>query len=145
MFGLNCPLYCPLRSALRSGPMVINGASLPESLLEALGMPSGGGFQIKLVRSGACQVQLPGRPAGPAALLQPPSSATIGTPRHGQQGQLQVVKQVQTCLLHAPAGHFPLPHSIAAVPLLQAQVPGAFPSTTLRRRARIPTAAAPHL
>lgn len=32
--------------------MVINGASLPESLLEALGMPSGGGFQIKLVRSG---------------------------------------------------------------------------------------------
>ncbi|KAL4433781.1 hypothetical protein ABPG75_000222 [Micractinium tetrahymenae] len=34
------------------GPMVINGASLPESLLEALGMPSGGGFQIKLVRSG---------------------------------------------------------------------------------------------
>lgn len=34
--------------------MVINGASLPESLLEALGMPSGGGFQIKLVRSGAC-------------------------------------------------------------------------------------------
>ncbi|KAI3434571.1 hypothetical protein D9Q98_002643 [Chlorella vulgaris] len=36
------------------GPMVINGASLPDSLLEALGMPSGGnGFQIKLVRSGA--------------------------------------------------------------------------------------------
>ncbi|KAL4450727.1 hypothetical protein ABPG77_001083 [Micractinium sp. CCAP 211/92] len=35
-----------------SGPMVINGASLPESLLEALGMPSGGGYQIKLVRSG---------------------------------------------------------------------------------------------
>ncbi|EFN51823.1 hypothetical protein CHLNCDRAFT_59087, partial [Chlorella variabilis] len=35
-----------------SGPMVINGASLPESLLEALGMPSGAGFQIKLVRSG---------------------------------------------------------------------------------------------
>ena len=35
--------------------MVINGASLPESLLEALGMPSGGGagFQIRLVRSGA--------------------------------------------------------------------------------------------
>lgn len=34
--------------------MVINGASLPESLLEALGMPSGAGFQIKLVRSGGC-------------------------------------------------------------------------------------------
>ena len=39
----------------RSDPMVINGASLPESLLEALGMPPGGGagFQIKLVRTGA--------------------------------------------------------------------------------------------
>lgn len=37
-----------------SGPMVINGASLPDSILEALGMPSGAGagFQIKLVRSG---------------------------------------------------------------------------------------------
>jgi hypothetical protein len=35
--------------------MVINGSSLPESLLEALGMPAGGGgFQIKLVRSGEC-------------------------------------------------------------------------------------------
>ena len=32
--------------------MVINGAQLPDSLLEALGMPSGGGFQIRLVRSG---------------------------------------------------------------------------------------------
>ena len=33
--------------------MVINGASLPESLLEALGLQnSGSGFQIKLVRSG---------------------------------------------------------------------------------------------
>lgn len=40
-------------------PMVINGASLPESLLEALGMPSGAGFQIKVMRSGAG--------AGPAA------------------------------------------------------------------------------
>ena len=35
-------------------PMVINGSHLPEGLLEALGMPKGGGkgFQIKLIRSG---------------------------------------------------------------------------------------------
>jgi hypothetical protein len=34
--------------------MVINGSHLPEGLLEALGMPKGGGkgFQIKLIRSG---------------------------------------------------------------------------------------------
>ena len=36
-----------------SNGMVINGNSLPDSILEALGMPSGGGFQIRLVRSGA--------------------------------------------------------------------------------------------
>jgi hypothetical protein len=47
------PTVCP-----RSGPMVINGASLPESLLEALGMPSGAGFQIKLVRSGAASTRM---------------------------------------------------------------------------------------
>lgn len=36
------------------GPMVINGSHLPDGLLEALGMPKGGGkgFQIKLIRSG---------------------------------------------------------------------------------------------
>ena len=101
-----------------SGPMVINGASLPESLLEALGMPSGGGFQIKLVRSGACQVQLlaecqvqlQGRPAGPPGLqrccCRP--AAGVGTPCRGQQGELHAVKQVHTCLWHAPAGHISL-------------------------------------
>eukprot|EP00887_Chlorella_sp_A99_P005127 scaffold25.g5127.t1 len=38
----------------KDAPMVINGASLPDSLLEALGLQagSGSGFQIKLVRSG---------------------------------------------------------------------------------------------
>ncbi len=33
-------------------PMVISGSSLPESILEALGMGPGGDFQIKIVRSG---------------------------------------------------------------------------------------------
>jgi hypothetical protein len=40
--------------------MVINGASLPESLLEALGMPSGAGFQIKVTRSGGGRGQAAG-------------------------------------------------------------------------------------
>lgn len=48
-------LSAPVHPARCSAPMVINGASLPDSLLEALGLQAGagGGFQIKLVRSGA--------------------------------------------------------------------------------------------
>lgn len=60
--------------------MVINGASLPESLLEALGMPSGGGFQIKLVRSGGpSPVVQPGQAGlqpGPSC-LEPSASARL--------------------------------------------------------------------
>lgn len=36
----------------QGAPMVISGSSLPESILEALGMGPGGDFQIKIVRSG---------------------------------------------------------------------------------------------
>jgi hypothetical protein len=32
--------------------MLINGSQLPSSVLEALGMPSSGGFQIRLVKAG---------------------------------------------------------------------------------------------
>lgn len=63
-----------------SGPMVINGSSLPESLLEALGMPSGAGFQIKLVRSGAASPRGGLRPAFAISRAHcfPPSSIMNG-------------------------------------------------------------------
>ena len=92
-----------------SGPMVINGASLPESLLEALGMPSGGaGFQIKLVRSGAPRGCCLPRPAGVLACLQAPPACMLH--RVAAQAAAECPPDACACCcpaLPAPAGPGP--------------------------------------
>lgn len=66
----------------QGAPMVISGSSLPESILEALGMGPGGDFQVKIIRSGVCRA-VTASPCGPCWPEAPaaPQPARAALPR----------------------------------------------------------------